>query len=315
VAVTPEHAEPAAPVKPSVAATPPAPANSAEEIKIHPSLVEMAFKSAESAAVPRRRLPSRRIMAVAAAGLIAIVGAAVSWERASDWVQMSLSGATAASALPAEPAPRKVNAERVMPDGKPVVTAAAEEHATVGVSTPVIAPAQAFLYYEDPQDPKGKRVSGKVMWSLEQSKGPRLDASPSIKGEIEIDNGTKVTFSLRRNAELELPASHVLDLKFDWADQAVSGLASLRGIGLKSEEAERGTALVTQTAKVTPKYFMIALSANDVDTKRNTMLLRGKQWFDIPIVYEGGNRALLSIEKGTEGDRVFKDAFASWGQS
>jgi len=226
-----------------------------------------------------------------------------------------LSGATAASALPAEPAPRKVNAERVMPDGKPVVAAAAEEHATVGVSTPVIAPAQAFLYYEDPQDPKGKRVSGKVMWSLEQSKGPRLDASPSIKGEIEIENGTKVTFSLRRNAELELPASHVLDLKFDWADQAVSGLASLRGIGLKSEEAERGTALVTQTAKVTPKYFMIALSANDVDTKRNNMLLRGKQWFDIPIVYEGGNRALLSIEKGTEGDRVFKDAFASWGQS
>jgi hypothetical protein len=253
------------------------------------------------------------MMAVAAAGLLAVVGAAVSWERASEWVQVSLSGATAASALPGEAAPRKVNAERIMPDSKPVV-AAAEEHATVGVSAPVSTPAQAFLYHEDPQDPKGKRYTGKVTWSVEQSKGPRVDTVPAIKGEIEIENGTKVTISLRRNTEMELPASHVMELKFDWPDQAVSGLASLRGIGLKGEEAERGTALVSQTARVTPKFFMVALSANDVDLKRNTMLLKGKQWFDIPIVYEGGSRALLSIEKGVDGDRVFKDAFASWDQ-
>ncbi|CCD86236.1 conserved protein of unknown function [Bradyrhizobium sp. ORS 285] len=305
---------PAEPAKPEVAVTP-APAAPVEETKIHPSLVAVAFKAAETTAAPRRRLPSPRVMAVAAAGLLAIVGAAVSWQRASEWLQVPLSDATAAATLPAaEPGARKVSAERIMPDGKPVVTAAAEEHATVGMSVPVSTPAQAYLYYEDPQDPKGKRYPGKVTWSVEQSKGPRVDAAPAIKGEIEIENGTKVTLSLRRNAETEMPASHVMELKFDWQDQALSGLTSLRGIGLKGEEAERGTALVTQTAKVTPKFFMVALSANEVDTKRNLMLLKGKQWFDIPIVYEGGTRALLSIEKGTEGDRVFKDAFANWGQ-
>ncbi|WP_316226936.1 AAA family ATPase [Bradyrhizobium sp. SZCCHNS3052] len=328
-------AAPAEPVKPGVVATPAAAAASATtepaaaaaapaaaatsaapatEIKIHPSLVEMAFKSTENAAAPRRRLPSRRVMAFAAAGLLAVVGAAVSWERASEWVQLSLSGATAASALPSEPGAHKVNAERIMPEAKPVVVAAAEEHATVGMSVPVSTPAQAFLYHEDPQDPKGKRYPGKVTWSIEQTKGPRLDTAPAIKGEIEIENGTKATISLRRNADMEMPASHIMELKFDWPDQSVSGLTSLRGIGLKGEEAERGTALVTQTARVTPKYFMVALSANEVDTKRNLMLLKGKQWFDIPIVYEGGNRALLSIEKGSDGDRVFKDVFASWGQ-
>ncbi|WP_315777695.1 MULTISPECIES: AAA family ATPase [unclassified Bradyrhizobium] len=328
-------AAPAEPVKPGVVATPAAAAASATtesaaaaaapaaaatsaapatEIKIHPSLVEMAFKSTENAAAPRRRRPSRRVMAFAAAGLLAVVGAAVSWERASEWIQLSLSGATAASDLPSEPGAHKVNAERITPEAKPVVVAAAEEHATVGMSVPVSTPAQAFLYHEDPQDPKGKRYPGKVTWSIEQSKGPRLDAAPAIKGEIEIENGTKATISLRRNADMEMPASHVMELKFDWPDQSVSGLNSLRGIGLKGEEAERGTALVTQTARVTPKYFMVALSANEVDTKRNLMLLKGKQWFDIPIVYEGGNRALLSIEKGSDGDRVFKDVFASWGQ-
>ncbi|WP_257170515.1 AAA family ATPase [Bradyrhizobium sp. SRS-191] len=305
----------AEPPKSDVVATP-APAAPVEETKIHPSLVAVAFKAAETTAAPRRRLPSRRVMAVAAAGLLVIVGAAVSWQRASEWLQVPLSDATAAATLPAagEPGARKVSAERIMPDGKPVVAAAAEEHATVGMSVPVSTPAQAYLYYEDPQDPKGKRYPGKVTWSVEQGKGPRVDAAPAIKGEIEIENGTKVTLSLRRNAEMEMPASHVMELKFDWPDQAVTGLTSLRGIGLKGEEAERGTALVTQTAKVTPKFFMVALSANEVDTKRNLMLLKGKQWFDIPIVYEGGNRALLSIEKGTEGDRVFKDAFANWGQ-
>jgi hypothetical protein len=44
------------------------------------------------------------------------------------------------------------------------------------------------------------------------------------------------------------------------------------------------------------------------------MLLKGKQWFDIPMVYENGNRALLSIEKGSDGERVFNDAFTGWGQ-
>ncbi|XUM22848.1 AAA family ATPase [Bradyrhizobium oligotrophicum S58] len=314
---TPAATAASATTEPAAAAAPASAAASvaaATEIKIHPSLVEMAFKATENAAAPRRRLPSRRVMAFAAAGLLAVVGAAVSWERASEWIQLSLSGATAASALPSEPGALKVNAERITPEAKPVVVAAAEEHATVGLSVPVSTPAQAFLYHEDPQDPKGKRYPGKVTWSIEQSKGPRLDAAPAIKGEIEIENGTKATISLRRNADMEMPASHIMELKFDWPDQSVSGLTSLRGIGLKGEEAERGTALVTQTARVTPKYFMVALSANEVDTKRNLMLLKGKQWFDIPIVYEGGNRALLSIEKGSDGDRVFKDVFASWGQ-
>ncbi|MGJ4933458.1 AAA family ATPase [Bradyrhizobium sp. HKCCYLRH3083] len=318
VVATSAAAAASATTEPAAAAA--APASVAEsvtpaaEIKIHPSLVEMAFKATENAAAPRRRVPSRRVMAVAAAGLLAIVGAAVSWERASEWIQPALSGATAASALPSEPGARKVNAERITPEAKPAIAAAAEEHATVGMSVPVSTPAQAFLYHEDPQDPKGKRYPGKVTWSIEQSKGPRVDAAPAIKGEIEIENGTKATISLRRNADMEMPASHIMELKFDWPDQSVSGLTSLRGIGLKGEEAERGTALVTQTARVTPKYFMVALSANEVDTKRNLLLLKGKQWFDIPIVYEGGNRALLSIEKGSDGDRVFKDVFASWGQ-
>jgi hypothetical protein len=48
--------------------------------------------------------------------------------------------------------------------------------------------------------------------------------------------------------------------------------------------------------------------------KRNVQLLKGKEWLDIPIVYNTGKRAVLAIEKGAEGERAFKDAFAAWGE-
>ncbi len=43
---------------------------------------------------------------------------------------------------------------------------------------------------------------------------------------------------------------------------------------------------------------------------RNLELLKERAWFDIPIVYNNGRRAILVVEKGTPGERAFKEAFA-----
>ena len=48
--------------------------------------------------------------------------------------------------------------------------------------------------------------------------------------------------------------------------------------------------------------------------QRNLQLLKERSWFDIPIVYNNGRRAILAIEKGTPGDRAFEEAFKAWGQ-
>ena len=50
------------------------------------------------------------------------------------------------------------------------------------------------------------------------------------------------------------------------------------------------------------------------DRARNIALIKERPWFDIPIVYNTGRRALLAIEKGTPGERAFTDAFRTWGQ-
>ena len=48
--------------------------------------------------------------------------------------------------------------------------------------------------------------------------------------------------------------------------------------------------------------------------QRNIELLKTRPWFDVPIVYTDGRRAILAVEKGNPGDRAFNDAFAAWKQ-
>jgi hypothetical protein len=46
--------------------------------------------------------------------------------------------------------------------------------------------------------------------------------------------------------------------------------------------------------------------------QRNIQLLKERPWFDIPLVYTSGGRAILAIEKGPPGERAFAEAFAAW---
>ncbi|MFN5690850.1 MAG: AAA family ATPase, partial [Bradyrhizobium sp.] len=138
------------------------------ESRIHRSLVEMAFQATESATAPRRRLPRRRVMAIAAVGLLAVIGAALSWERAVDYLNAPSTVAAVDPAPPAEAPPRTAEVVQAAPDAKPAT--ANEERVTVGQSVAVAAPAtpHAFGYHEDPHDTQRNRVAGPLTWSLEQ---------------------------------------------------------------------------------------------------------------------------------------------------
>jgi hypothetical protein len=83
---------------------------------------------------------------------------------------------------------------------------------------------------------------------------------------------------------------------------------------MKQGESTRGVPLTGLRVKVTNNYFLIGLSSVDADMQRNISLLKERSWFDIPVTYGDGKRAIIAIEKGTSGERVFGDAFAAWGQ-
>jgi hypothetical protein len=83
---------------------------------------------------------------------------------------------------------------------------------------------------------------------------------------------------------------------------------------MKETEDKLGVPLAGYSVKVTEGYFLLGLTATESDQQRNIALLKDRPWFDIPIVYNDGRRAILAVEKGIPGDRVFKGAFAAWKQ-
>jgi len=182
------------------------------------------------------------------------------------------------------------------------------------------APAVAqrvVLYEEDPNDPQGRRFVGSAIWRTETvSPGPGLAPELAVRADIEIpDRRMTVTWSLRRNTDKALPASHTIEIMFNLpADFPGGGISNVPGVLMKQAEQARGTPLAGLAVKVTNGFFLIGLSAVDADRQRNLQLLKDQEWFDIPLVYTNGGRAILAVEKGPPGDRAFADAFAAWSK-
>ncbi|HEY1474928.1 MAG TPA: hypothetical protein VGF53_12690 [Pseudolabrys sp.] len=191
-----------------------------------------------------------------------------------------------------------------------------------GTSEPATAPAAAVaqkvvLYDEDPNDPKGKRYVGSALWRTETvSPGPGLAPELAIRADVEIpERHLRMTWSLRRNTDKALPASHTIEIMFTLPpDFPEGGIGNVPGVLMKQDEQARGVPLAGLAVKVTNGYFLIGLSAVDVDVQRNIQLLKERDWFDIPLVYTTNKRAILALEKGTPGVRAFEEAFRAWGQ-
>jgi hypothetical protein len=189
--------------------------------------------------------------------------------------------------------------------------------AAPSVQTPAVA-QRVVLYEEDPSDPAGKRYVGSAIWRTETvSPGPGLAPELAVKADIEIpDRRITMMFSMVRNTDPKLPASHTIDIRFNLPpDFPSGGIANVPGILMKQAEQTRGVPLAGIAVKVTDNVFLIGLSSVESDIERNTQLLKERTWFDIPIVYANGSRAIIAMEKGTPGERAFNDAFTVWGRT
>jgi hypothetical protein len=176
---------------------------------------------------------------------------------------------------------------------------------------------RVVLYEEDPDDPQGKRYTGTVLWRTEQKPAsPGRAPEIAVRADIEIpERQMSVTWSLRRNSDQSLPASHTIEIVFNMpADSPSGGVQNVPGVLMKQAEQTRGVPLAGLAVKVTPGYFLIGLSALESDVQRNIQLLKERSWFDIPIVYNNNRRAILAMEKGEPGERAFNEAFAAWKQ-
>ena len=208
--------------------------------------------------------------------------------------------------------------DRVGQDAQPGAARPAPQPAAPPAQQAVPAVAQrVVLYEEDPAEPAGKRYVGSAIWRTETvSPGSGQAPELAVRCDVEIpERRLAMTLSLRRNTDQALPASHTVEIMFNLpADFPFGGISNVPGILMKQAEQTRGAPLSGLAVKVTSGFFLLGLSSVDSEKERNIQLLKERSWFDIPVVYNNGRRAIVAVEKGNPGERAFADAFAAWGQ-
>ena len=175
----------------------------------------------------------------------------------------------------------------------------------------------AYLYEEGSAGGGATRTNAAVTWETRrESLGDGLAPEPVIVGKMDVpEKGVTLDIVIKRNVDAALSASHLIELQFnvpqDFAGKSIESIA--RFVMKRSEEAP-GEPLVAVPVKVQGQEgkFLVALDNLKQAVDVNTQLMKDSSWIDIPVVYSTGKRALVTLEKGGTGERVFVQAFEDW---
>lgn len=236
--------------------------------------------------------------------------------------------------------------QRLLPDGTEVDEGVAGEEPTIGEGTsvaavtppgeaegatsapaagndqgqdqPQLAVGQRAIFYEErTANAEGSAESGTILWSLvQESPGGDLPPEAAIRAEVTIPaRDLQLRMTIRRNGDQSLPASHIIEMIFLTPDNFAGGtIDNVLRVAMKDTEQAAGNPLIGIPAKIADGFFLVALSDSSAEVEANTTLLRRQSWLDIPITYGSGRRALMTMEKGIPGDRVFQEALRAWSE-
>ncbi|WP_322416867.1 hypothetical protein [Mesorhizobium huakuii] len=240
--------------------------------------------------------------------------------------------AAPAAAAPAAAAPAAGAAPAATPPANgtapaaPADAAATPPPAPAGATpaAPAAAPAtqtsvpvgqKAIFYEERTSTAQGSAEPGSIVWSLvQESPGGDLPPEPAIRAEATIPGkDIQLRMTIRRNTDQTLPASHIIEMIFLTPDGFEGGgVDNILRVAMKSSEQDAGSPLIGIPAKIADGFFLVALNDTKADEDANMTLLRGQDWIDVPVVYKTGRRALLTMEKGIPGEKVFDEAIKAW---
>ena len=252
---------------------------------------------------PRRRIVWRIVAAMVGACVVLLVGAIAyalieirsDSTMAARWADESTANSWQAQMM------RAVISINNFIDRRPATT------------TPAAA-QRAVLYEESQATATGTTFSGQAIWRQPSGKGTKAVA---ISVDVEIpqkDLFLRLTISNEPDGGGVI--SHLVEFRFFRADRKQSSdVQDVLGILMKSDELSRGIDLAGKVAKVQPGVFLMALSGAPSDVERNMSFLKERPWLDIPIVFQGGTRSLLAIEKGTNGQNAIDELLRSGGNA
>ena len=244
-------------------------------------------------------------------------------------------GNTAAPAVqPAPAAELATTEERLTPDpaltgNQPLALAAAPTEERLPTDAASAASAEAAVAAIDPANAAGSQsllleasdngTTGAVPFSgtVDWTKGQDETGQPTLIGKANIPaRNMGVDVLIRKNADPQLPASHLMEISFRVSDGFIGGsIAGVPGVLLKNEELVQGTPLVGASARIVGNQFLFALSASPADLTNNAQLLTGRKWMDLALIYATGKRAIITLEKDPAAETLFADVFKAWGQT
>ena len=207
------------------------------------------------------------------------------------------------------------------PGTPPAETAQAQPAAPAepqGEQPAAVPVGQRAIFYEERTSASGGSAeSGSTVWSLvQESPGGDRPPEPAIRADARIPGkDVQLRMTIRRNGDPTLPASHIVELIFLTPDNFEGGVIdNLLRMTMKETEEATGNPVLGVPAKIGDGFFLIALSDGKAESDANMQLFRRMKWIDIPIVYRSGRRALMTLERGLPGDKIFEDALRAWSQ-
>jgi hypothetical protein len=160
-------------------------------------------------------------------------------------------------------------------------------------------------------DPIRRQVisAANVRWRFQ----PDGAFGPEIVADIAVpERRQNISLAFRKNTDDELPASYIIEV--------VSGptypgrrIAAIPAVSAKQTYRSEGSRLIGAAVTVAEDRFWYALSAERFDVNANRNLLRAAEIFELALTYDTGRPALLLVDKGASGTRVFEEAAALWG--
>ena len=201
-------------------------------------------------------------------------------------------------------------AERVGADGGP-----ATGNAPVAAGAPVLPIGyRAAVLMQAPSEPGGvKTYTGTVVWRRESAnRGPNQQLTSSIRGDIDLPEAHfKISIVIEKNYETALSVSHTITIHFEPAeDSPIGNVKAINMPEMRRDDAPKGSPLYGLPVDVAPNVFLVGLAS--ASETQNLEMLRGPNWFDIPMNLAIGRVAKATFEKGAAGEKIFSDVLAEW---
>jgi len=170
-------------------------------------------------------------------------------------------------------------------------------------------PTQAILYEEGVPGQNTPTLDATIAWRIVPD-----PAGPIIAATIEVpERHMTILFSIQENHNTAFAFSHEIDFLVtidpNYTHPA-GGVESIATLAVKTTEDAIGEPIVGRSQSLPPDFFWIELDQAAVN--QNINRLRSRDWFDLGIVYANGERAILTFEKGLDGQQVFQEALTAW---